>query len=199
MADERTLARRYARALLGVAEQRGEIDRVEADLQGLGEAWHASADLRTLMAHPSVPADRKRAALAAVLAGRVSDVTLRFFDLLLSKKRLGLVRDIAEEYGAAADEARGIAKAHVTTYMALGDRHREKLVERLQAFTSRAKIVLEEEVDPTILGGIIVRIGDQVLDGSVRGKLRGLRERLTLREGERAQQAAAAAAEALGG
>jgi F-type H+-transporting ATPase subunit delta len=199
MADERTLARRYARALLGVARQANEVDRIEQDLRGFAETWLAAPELRTLMSHPSVPSDRRHAALAAVLTGRASDLTVRFFDLLLTKKRVGLVEDIAEEYGKAADEVRGVAKAHITTFMALSEKHRDKLVARLRAFTSRQNVVIEEVVDPAILGGIVVRIGDQVLDGSVRGKLRALREKLTLRESERAQQAAQNAIEALGG
>ena len=201
MADERTLARRYARALLGTAEEQGgdAIEKVEADVLGLAEMWVTSTDLRNLMQHPSVPREKKKETFAKLLAGRVSDVTIRFVGLLVEKKRLFLIEDIAQEFSKAADEARGIARARVRTFMPLGDAQREKLRARLARFTNRKTIELEESVDPALLGGIVVRIGDQVLDGSVEGQLRKLRERLFLREDERSQQAAANAVEALKG
>ena len=195
MAGERTLAKRYARALLDVAREASKIDEVERDLFGLAEAWDATRDLRTVIAHPSVPMDRKKRSVRAVFQGKVADLTLRFLDLLIDKKRMGLLPKIAEAYDEASDELQGIAKARVRAFMPLSDAQRAKLTERLRAFTRRPNIQLAETVDPSLLGGLVVKIGDQVLDGSVAGRLRKLRGRLVLREDERAQQAAAAAAE----
>ncbi|HVY61979.1 MAG TPA: ATP synthase F1 subunit delta, partial [Planctomycetota bacterium] len=103
MADERTLARRYARALLGVAEERKEIDRVETDLREFAQTWHAAPELRTLMGHPSVPREKKKDALETALKGKVSDLTIRFLALLLEKSRLEIIEDVAEQFGEAAD------------------------------------------------------------------------------------------------
>src|SRR5947209_6789925 len=102
MADERTLARRYARALLDVAKEKadippgvggegrapearrlGGVERVAEDLHGVAALWNDSRELRVLMSHPSIPRSEKRRALAAALRGRVDDLTLRFVDLLI--------------------------------------------------------------------------------------------------------------------
>jgi F-type H+-transporting ATPase subunit delta len=200
MAGERTLARRYARALLDVAREQGAdaINEVEQDLYGLADLWESSPELRTVIGHPKLTRDRKRAAVTAALEGKVQPLTIRFVSVLVEKGRLDVIRDIALEFDAASDEAQNVAKAKVATYLPLAEAQRAKLEERLRAFTARARVVIEETVDPSLLGGIVVRIGDQVLDGSVAGRLRKMRERVVLRDEERAQQATAAAAQALG-
>jgi F-type H+-transporting ATPase subunit delta len=194
VAGERTLARRYARALLSVAAEQGKVDEVEQDLHGLAEAWDGSRELRTMIAHPSVPRDRKRQALRALFQGKVQDATLRFLDLLLAKRRFPVLPQISEEFDLAADELQSIAKVRVRTFLPLTDAQRAKLIEKLNKFNQRKNIEIAETVDPTLLGGLVIRVGDQVLDGSIAGRLKKLRERLHLREDERAQLAAAAAA-----
>lgn len=199
MADERTLARRYARALLDVAIEKSLVDEVERDLYALAATWRTSRDLRTLVAHPSVHRERKKAAIGGVLGGKVSALTIRFVEVLLDKGRFDLIVPLAVEFDVLSDEAQGIAKLRVTVYMPLTDGQRERLVGMLLQHTGRKRAVIDEAVDPKILGGIVVRYGDQVLDGSLAGRLRKMREHLVLREDERAQQAAANAVEALRG
>jgi F-type H+-transporting ATPase subunit delta len=194
---ERTLAKRYASALLDVTEERGEVDRVEQELHALADLWSRVSELRTLIRHPTIARDRKAAALAAALGGKLSETTLRFATVLLEKGRFELIADIAALYDDLSDEHQGIARIQVTTSKALDDAQRAALVAQLQKFTARPRIVLKEAVDPDILGGVIVRFGDQVIDGSIRARLRDLRERLVVRERER--EAAAQAMVASGG
>ena len=199
MADERTLARRYARAFLDVAkaEEPKKIEALEQELQALAVLWRASPELRNVIAHPTVARAQKQSSVAAALAGKVSPLTLRFVRLLIDRKRLSLILDVAQEFADVADEAQGVVRAKVSSFMPLPAAQREKLLAKIRAFSARPNVRLEEKVDASLLGGILVRVGDQVLDGSVAGKLRKLREHLTLREDERSRQAAANAADTL--
>ncbi len=193
-----TLAKRYARALLDVAKERGIVDRVEQELHAVAATWSAAPELRALVRHPGLDRARKRAAIENAFRGRVCDLLARFLDLLVEKDRFDAIEDIARLYDDLSDEWQGIARAHVTVYAELTDAQRRALIERLQKFTDRPKVMLRETVDPDILGGIVVRIGDEVIDGSVRGRLARLRERLIVREAER-EAAAMVAASGRGG
>ena len=197
MADERTLARRYARALLDVATEKGKVDEVENDLHGLADLWNGSEEVRTLIAHPKWSRARKKEILAGLLAGKADPLTIRFVELLVDNGRLGVIEQIATEYDHISDEHQQIMKATVTSFMPLNDRQRKKLAERLQGFTSRANIELEEKVDASLLGGVIVRLGSHVIDGSVSGRLRKMKERLVLPPDEVRREAMRNAAEAL--
>lgn len=194
---QRTLAKRYARALLQVAAEKNEIGRVAEDLRGVADAYCAVPELRLLVASPARSRDAKKAALARLFSGKVADVVLRFLAVVLEKKRFSAIEEIASAYDDLADEAQGIARARVTTFAPLGEAQRKALTERLGRLTDRTTVVLAESVDAEILGGIVVRIGDQVLDGSIRGRLRKLRERLIIREEDRATAAAAMAGEVI--
>lgn len=196
MADETTLARRYARALLDVATERKKVDEVERDLYALAELWHGSEEVRTLIAHPQWSRARKKEILAGLLSGKVDPLTIRFVELLVDNGRLGVIEQIAHEYDHISDEHQQIMKALVTSFMPLNDKQRKKLAEKLQGFTSRANIELEEKVDPSILGGVIVKLGSHVIDGSVAGRLRKMKERLVLPPDEMRREAMRNAAEA---
>ncbi len=182
MAAERTLAKRYARALLEVAAAEGKIDAVEGDLYAIADLYEGERDFRTVVLHPAVPLARKLQVLTALLQGKVQDVVLRFLILLLEKDRLRYIREIAEMYDVLSDSVQGLLKAHVRTFLPLKPDQRKALEEKLMKFAGRRRIVLKEEVDRSLLGGIVVRVGDDVLDGSVAGRLRALKERLLRRE-----------------
>lgn len=194
---ERTLAKRYARALLEVAKERNEIDRVENELHAVARLWATVPELRLVLGDPARSRAEKQSILEKLFAARVSHVVLRFLAIVLEKGRFARIEEIAAIYDELSDELQGIARARVTSAMPLEPGERDALVARLRKFTERPNVILDEKVDPDLLGGVIVRIGDQVIDGSVRGRLRALRERLIVREEERATAAMAMALEAL--
>jgi F-type H+-transporting ATPase subunit delta len=196
MAGELTLAKRYARALLELGVGADDVGRVQKDLYGVEELWEASPELRTLIGTPRTSKEQKRRILQTLLTGKIAPLTLNFLYLLVDKSRFRLLGTIAACYDELNDEIRSVAKAKVRSYMPLTKAQRTKLVEKLQRFTERSTIELDEAVDADLLGGIVVEIGAYVLDGSVRGRLRKLRDHLLLREEQRAQQAAAMGAQA---
>src|SRR5476649_143969 len=111
---ERTLAKRYARALLEVAREQKILDKVEDELHGVAGAWRGSAELRYAIGDPSRSREAKRAILQKLFGARVSDVVLKLLGLLLRKKRFAHIEEIAQTYDELADAARGIARAKVT-------------------------------------------------------------------------------------
>jgi F-type H+-transporting ATPase subunit delta len=188
---ETTVARVYADTLLEVARERGQLDRIAEEVEALGRAFGESPRLRQFLRSPSVTPEDKKAALGSALQGRFSAETQRFLELVVERRRQGLLETIFTEFGARVAELRRQQPVAVVSAAPLSEALRERLRETLARATGR-EIVLEERVDPGLLGGLVVQLGDRRIDGSLRTRLDTLRERM--RRGTRAGAAAAAAA-----
>ncbi|MFA5140163.1 MAG: ATP synthase F1 subunit delta [Elusimicrobiota bacterium] len=173
-ASDRILARRYAAALFLCATGAREEDRTAAELR---EAVRAVAPRMALFRHPKVPVSQKREMLRKELGDRVSGRTLRWLELLVEKKRFNLLPQAASDFAGLLDEARGTVRASVRSAFELDARQTQELSRRLEAFGGK-KVLLSAGVDEGLLAGMVVRMGDWVLDSSLQGELRRLRERL---------------------
>ncbi|MDI3298837.1 MAG: F0F1 ATP synthase subunit delta [Bacillota bacterium] len=176
MAHE-TVARRYAQALFELARERGELEPVRRELEGLAARAAEDRRWRWVMESPALPASAREAALDHLLEEEPSPLVQRFLHVLVRKGRGALLQAIAGEYGRLADEAEGVREASVTTAMPLDEANREALRRRLEEWTG-GRVRLREQVDPAILGGLIVRVGDRRVDGSVRTRLEEMRRHL---------------------
>ncbi len=174
---DRKIADRYARALLQVAVEREVLDGVVESFDGLMEVIAGRDDLRHFMQSPQVPTREKKALIDETLSGRVEPVLLNFLELLLDKDRILNLADIHEAFGEHVAAHRGVQRAHVVTAIPLANDLADKLRARLEALTGQT-IVLETKVDPAIIGGVCVTMGDRILDGTVRTGLGRLRESL---------------------
>ncbi|MFQ5693578.1 MAG: ATP synthase F1 subunit delta [Nitrospinota bacterium] len=172
------VARRYARALVELAEQEGRVDAVGDEVEGIARLFESSADLRNLMFSPGIVKDVKRGILAE-LADRagVSDLVGRFLRLLADKDRLRYVAAISAVYRDLADERNNRIRARVRAAFALSSEEEAALRKQLSAATGK-DVVLEVETDRTLLGGLKAQLGSSIWDGSVRSHLEALRERL---------------------
>lgn len=168
-------ARRYADALFSLAVDRGTIDTWAAELERLGSQVSAPGAARVL-SMPSIGLGAKRAALET-LAGPLSPEVLFLVNLLLERKRTDLLPQVAEAFADRVRQHRGIEMAEVTTAVPLGAAEQTLVVERLEQYL-KGRVDLTTRVDPAIIGGVVVRVGDQLFDASVRGKLEQLRRRL---------------------
>ena len=176
MAATRDVAgRRYAAAVLAIARQEGSLD-----------GWVTAMDaLESLTQRPEFVAalqgdgmtDERFQAIVRRVAPAVTPVQMNLFRLLRRKARLGLGADIASFFRELVDEERGIARAVVTSAVELDDDRRSALARRLAEQTGK-QVTVETQVDPSILGGLVVRIGDRLVDGSTRARLRALRTQL---------------------
>jgi F-type H+-transporting ATPase subunit delta len=171
-------ARRYARALLQVAQTRQAEDSVRRDLAETCALLEAHPELRRAMAHPAVPTARKKHVVAALFAGRdEGDVFRRFLELLADRERFELLPEVERAYGGLLNEGRGIVSAEAVTAAPLDPARGEALRQALSRLAG-AGVELKTREDPRILGGVLVRLGGLTYDGTVRGRLRALREAL---------------------
>ncbi len=167
--------RRYSQAVFDIALETRELDRWQTDLEKIVSVA-GDATFMALLESPRFYFDRKAELLSKRLKG-INPVALNLVLLLVSRGRLSIISDIAGEYRRLLDSYRGIESAVVTTAVPLDDRDRAKLTEHLGALVGK-KVVLKCEVDPGLIGGIVVRIGGKLLDGSTRSKLTALKREL---------------------
>ena len=169
-------ARRYAQAVFEIAIERNELDRWQSDL---GRIASLSADeaVVTLLENPKLHFEEKARLLSGWL-GDVNPLALNLVYLLVAKGALSMMGEIADEYQRLLDGHRGIERAEVITAVPLANGDRLRLEKRLEAVVGK-KVVVKPEVDPDIIGGIVARIGGQLLDGSTRSRLETLKKKLS--------------------
>ncbi len=171
------VARRYSRALFGAAQARQLIDRVAEDLEGIERLLREEPRLGGLLISPQVAAEEKRALLETLLRGRAHPLVLELLGLLLEKKRMTVVQQVIEGYRELVEEHRGIVRAQVTTAVPMPDALRERLLAALERRSGK-KILIEPAVDPRVIGGVMVRMGDRIIDRSVQRAFKEMRENL---------------------
>lgn len=176
MARRQTAARRYAEAAFEIGRADEALDRWEKDLRQLREAL-AQPELGALVEHPAVAYGVKERILRRV-APDVGREALNLVLLMIRRGRPAAVNRMVEHFEALLRRERGIALAEVRTALPLDDPQRKAITDRLAQLTG-SHIEMNEVVDESLIGGIAVRIGDQLYDASVRSRLERLRARLT--------------------
>ncbi|HEX4405195.1 MAG TPA: ATP synthase F1 subunit delta [Polyangia bacterium] len=173
-----SVSRRYARALFSIGVDRGNFEQLGKELEDFAALWTGSAELRDALANPVFKASEKRAVLQSLLprVAPTADVQ-KFVLLLLERRRLSAVPHIARAYREMADEHTGRVRAHVTSAQALGPAELERVRQSLARRTGK-QVIVETSIDASLIGGIVARVGDLVLDGSVRTQLGTLRDKL---------------------
>jgi F-type H+-transporting ATPase subunit delta len=175
----RTVAARYARALFDISQAGGDLRQVEVDLVRFQDLVNGHDTLSRVLVNPAVPSLRKRAIVVALL-NRLKNFLPsagRLVTLLADRDRLGFLPDIIRFYRKRLREHFGVVEAHVTTVQPL-DPKQLALVEGQLSEASGRKVEMSASVDPTILGGIVARLGSTVYDGSVANHLERIRNSL---------------------
>jgi F-type H+-transporting ATPase subunit delta len=172
------VARRYARALLDVALERADPEVLRGELREAVRLLGESRDLAKFLAHPAVAVEKKKNVVAAVWgAGRASDPLRRLLLLLAERGRIGLLPDIATAYGDLWNAHRRVSAADVVSATPLAPEQRSAIVCAVQEATGMG-VETRETVDPSVLGGVRVTVAGRTYDGTVRQRLRALRETL---------------------
>ena len=172
------VAARYARALFELAEESGETDTVAADLEKLGEAIGKSSDLARLIASPLFGADEQIAGLDGVMEKLgVGPLTANFVRLAARNRRLALLPDMIGAYRALVAERRGELHVRVTSAARLTAAQAKKVTAALKEALG-SEVLIENEVDPSIMGGLVVRAGSRMIDTSVKTRLNTLKSML---------------------
>lgn len=173
-----SIARRWARAVFEIGKETGSVARLEGDLTAFAETYSGNEELRVVLGNPLVPEGQREAVLVEI-AGRMglSDAARSTLRLLARKRRLVALPDIARQLARLADEDQNVVRAEVQSAGPLADDYLAKLKAELERATGK-KVVVSHRQDPALIGGVVTKIGDRVIDGSVRARLTGFRESL---------------------
>jgi F-type H+-transporting ATPase subunit delta len=172
-----TIARNYAEALLSLARKADDLQAWGRLIDDVANAMERDDRLRKFLEAPQVSADAKNAVLSKAYEDRAPRLFLRYLQQLVKNRRQMLIPVIATEYRDLVDEVEGRLHAQVTLAKAVDDEQRAEIGRQLSRTLGRT-VVPQVRINPNILGGIIVRVGDRVMDGSVRRRLGILRNRM---------------------
>jgi F-type H+-transporting ATPase subunit delta len=178
MARADALAQGYAKAMLAIAEAEGTLADVEDELFTFGKAVEGDPALREALTDPALPADRKKAVIEELLGSKATATTVRLLEFLIEQGGARDLPKIAEVLADMAAERRHHALAEVRTAVPLDEERRAALAQALSHATGRV-IELKVLVDPSVIGGVTARVGDEVFDGTLRRKLDLAREQLS--------------------
>ncbi len=170
-------ARRYATALFNTAQQQNVLDTVVQDLDSVLQLMRATPVLQEFWHSPLVPAGRKRDVISKLIGSSYHPLTISFLRLLIDKRREEVLSTVRTEMQLLADRARHLLRAEAVFALAPTPEEQADLQRSLEQRTGE-HVDLTVRVDPVILGGVVVRMQDTIIDGSVRGTLERLREQL---------------------
>jgi F-type H+-transporting ATPase subunit delta len=176
------VSRRYAKALILIGQEDGQAEQYNEELAAVVGLFDSQDGFELALINPLYNKNDRKKVLQAVLAATdLSAIMKSFLVLLFDKGRIGFLREIASYYKDLADELKGVVKASVISATELSSEAIEKIREALSKKAGKT-IVLNVEQDPSLIGGVVTKIGDLVLDGSVKTQLINMRE--TLKKGE---------------
>jgi F-type H+-transporting ATPase subunit delta len=175
--SEAVVAKRYARALLNIASEKKLYDQFAQDLSLLNATFELNPDFETLLSHPRIALDAKKDMLKQAFSGKMSEDVLSLILLLVESGRENVIPDLVKEYIAMANDAQNIVDATVYSTFSLSEAELSKLSAEFGKTIGKT-IRLKAVLDPSIVGGLLIRIGDRLYDGSVRGKLSRFRQTL---------------------
>ena len=163
-------ALRYAKAVLNLAKDKNLAEVVNTDLQLIVNTLEANQDLDDVLLNPVIKSGVKKNILTKVFKTKVNGITQGLLNLLIEKKRLNILVDIAKEYAIIYDFDMGIEVAKVTTAVALTKELENTILEKVKSLTGKA-VTIKNTVNPDLIGGFILRVGDKQYDASITGKL----------------------------
>jgi len=171
------LAHKYSRAIFLLAQEDGKVDEYGEAMQRLVADIDAVPDLKDFLGSPMIPNVAKKETVEKCFSGDYAPMIVNFLCYLIDKKRGPLLEEIAREYEMYANEAQGIVVADVTMARELSDSAVARLTDKLAEVTGK-KIKVRRHLDPAILGGVVVRMGETRVDGSLLGRVKALEEEL---------------------
>ncbi len=171
---ESRVAGRYAKSLLDLAQEMGTLPAVADDMRLVASTLAENRELRVMLTSPVLRSDKKLAIITALFTGKMSEMSLKFFILLAQKGRDQELAGVADAFLAQYRTVQGVQQAYLTTATTLTEAQRAEF-NRLAAEQTGKQIELIEKVDPKLIGGFVLRLGDRQIDDSVATRLQRLR------------------------
>jgi len=173
MADSRA-ASRYVKSLLDLAVEKKALEEVHRDMLMFSETINKSRPLELLLQSPVIKHDQKLAVLKKAFGGKVHNLTMSFFEIITRKNREPILATVATQFHQAYNEYKGIQKATVTTAVPMDAKARVEFEKLVKNYSDKKQIELIEKVDPDLIGGFVLKVGDRQVDASIRSKIKTL-------------------------
>jgi len=171
------VGRRYAQALFEIANEKDKLDIIEEDLKAVSDVFEQEKDLQKILYHPQVTAGVKKEIVNNIFEGKISDEVKNFLNLLIDKHREAYLDEVVSEFIKITNTARNIVDAEVISAIELDEGYKKEVAKVLNRLAGK-DVKPKYKVDSSLLGGMVIRIGDKVIDGSVKNNLRTLRQHL---------------------
>lgn len=162
----------YAQALLSLGQSSNTLDAITSDVAMVAETLAGSSELSDLLANPFILDDAKKRVIAQIFEGKVNAFTLSFLKLLIDRRRAVCLPGICNEFKSLLRKLNQVVLAEVTSTVELSDAQKQSVRDRVMAMTNAKSVELETAIDADLLGGVIIKVGSQVIDASLRGQLR---------------------------
>jgi F-type H+-transporting ATPase subunit delta len=173
-------AKRYVKAYFETALEEGRQEDAARDMELIRQTIAGNADLAEFLKQPVVSTARKFAVVQKIFKNRVSDLTNRLLTLLAKRNRLDILEDITLLFEEFYKKFKGTVEAVLVTATPVDDALKNEFLQKVKEITGKSDVVLENKIDPDIIGGYILRIGDLKIDDSVKGKLQNIKTKLSV-------------------
>lgn len=169
----------YAQALMDLAQANNLTDRIGEDIASLLNLLKESPELQQFLSNPIVKAEDKKAVLGRIGGDELHNFTKNFLNLLVDRRRILFLEGICQQYQALLRKLKQTVLAEVTSAVELSDNQKQAVREKVMSMTGAHQVDLETKVDPDLIGGVVIKVGSQLIDASLRGQLRRIGIRLT--------------------
>ncbi len=169
----------YAQALMSLGQSQNLVDRFGEDVQNILDTLNGSEELAQFMASPLAKADAKKGVLNQVFGEALHPFTKNFLMLLVDRRRILFLDGICRQYQVLLRKLKQTVLAEVTSTVELNDAQKSSIRDKVKAMTSANEVEIETTIDPSLIGGVIIKVGSQVIDASLRGQLRRISLRLS--------------------
>lgn len=172
------VSKTYSEAIFEVALEEGRLAELQQDFDFVGSALKSHPEFFEIIKTPKINITEKKAVLQETFGGHISQTLLNFLKIIIDKNRGTDILDIKRDFDARVDEHHGVVKATVESVVPLTENQLADLTEKMVAMTGK-KVDVTTVINPELLGGLVIKLGDRIIDGSVKFKLQGMLEGLT--------------------
>jgi F-type H+-transporting ATPase subunit delta len=166
---------RYAKSLFKLAQERNEVELVSADMALIDKTIHENPELRSMLKSPIIKSDKKASIIRSIFSANIGTTTSAFLELIIKKRREMYTDAIARQFVILHLENNGIEEALLTTAFKIDDSFRQRILDLVVKHSKNNKVELQEHIDPSIIGGFVLRFGDNQIDTSIEREIELLR------------------------